>query len=85
MTQEYDTLVFATGSRPFVPPIPGTTLHGVFVFRRRRQGGRGAVRRRVGGAGRHGGHFRPAVYAVGECAQHRGVVYGLVAPIWEQT
>ena len=33
VTQEYDTLVFATGSRPFVPPIPGTTLHGVFVFR----------------------------------------------------
>lgn len=29
----YDVLVFATGSRPFVPPIPGTTLHGVFVFR----------------------------------------------------
>ena len=24
------------------------------------------------------------IYAVGECAQHRGVVYGLVAPIWEQ-
>ncbi|HWV84097.1 MAG TPA: nitrite reductase large subunit NirB [Capillimicrobium sp.] len=26
----------------------------------------------------------PGVYAVGECAQHRGVVYGLVAPIHEQ-
>jgi nitrite reductase (NADH) large subunit len=24
------------------------------------------------------------VFALGECAQHRGVVYGLVAPIWEQ-
>jgi nitrite reductase (NADH) large subunit len=24
------------------------------------------------------------VYAVGECAQHRGKVYGLVAPLWEQ-
>jgi nitrite reductase (NADH) large subunit len=24
------------------------------------------------------------VYAVGECAQHRGFVYGLVAPLWEQ-
>lgn len=24
------------------------------------------------------------VYAVGECAQHRGQVYGLVAPVWEQ-
>jgi nitrite reductase (NADH) large subunit len=27
----------------------------------------------------------PDVYAVGECAQHRGMVYGLVAPLWEQT
>ncbi|GIX07618.1 MAG: nitrite reductase [NAD(P)H] [Candidatus Poribacteria bacterium] len=26
----------------------------------------------------------PDIYAVGECAQHRGTVYGLVAPIWEQ-
>ena len=25
------------------------------------------------------------IFAVGECAQHRGRVYGLVAPIWEQT
>ncbi len=24
------------------------------------------------------------VFAIGECAQHRGVVYGLVAPAWEQ-
>jgi nitrite reductase (NADH) large subunit len=24
------------------------------------------------------------IYAVGECAQHRGMVYGLVAPLWEQ-
>ena len=24
------------------------------------------------------------VYAVGECAQHRGQLYGLVAPLWEQ-
>ena len=24
------------------------------------------------------------VYAVGECAQHRGRMYGLVAPLWEQ-
>ncbi len=27
----------------------------------------------------------PGVYAVGECAEHRGRVYGLVAPVWEQT
>ncbi len=26
----------------------------------------------------------PAIYVVGECAQHRGRVYGLVAPLWEQ-
>ncbi len=27
----------------------------------------------------------PNIYAVGECAQHRGQVYGLVAPLWDQT
>jgi nitrite reductase (NADH) large subunit len=26
----------------------------------------------------------PHIYAVGECAQHRGEVYGLVAPLWDQ-
>lgn len=26
----------------------------------------------------------PSVYAVGECAEHRGVAYGLVAPLYEQ-
>jgi assimilatory nitrate reductase electron transfer subunit len=26
----------------------------------------------------------PRVHAVGECAQHQGTVYGLVAPAWEQ-
>ena len=26
----------------------------------------------------------PDIYAVGECCQHRGQVYGLVAPLWEQ-
>lgn len=26
----------------------------------------------------------PDIYAVGECAEHRGQVYGLVAPVWEQ-
>jgi nitrite reductase (NADH) large subunit len=29
----YDILVFATGSRPFVPPIPGIELYGVYTFR----------------------------------------------------
>ncbi|MEV0345451.1 FAD-dependent oxidoreductase [Nonomuraea sp. NPDC050680] len=26
----------------------------------------------------------PAVFAIGECAEHEGTVYGLVAPAWEQ-
>jgi nitrite reductase (NADH) large subunit len=26
----------------------------------------------------------PGVYAVGECAEHRGTIYGIVTPIWEQ-
>jgi nitrite reductase (NADH) large subunit len=26
----------------------------------------------------------PRIFAVGECVQHRGKVYGLVAPLWEQ-
>jgi len=26
----------------------------------------------------------PAIYSVGECTQHRGELYGLVAPLWEQ-
>ncbi|GIJ39201.1 nitrite reductase large subunit NirB [Micromonospora andamanensis] len=29
----YDVLVFATGSYPFVPPVPGADLSGVFVYR----------------------------------------------------
>ena len=28
--------------------------------------------------------FDPRVYAVGECVQHRGLTYGLVAPLFEQ-
>ncbi len=28
--------------------------------------------------------FDPAVHAVGECVQHRGICYGLVAPLFEQ-
>ena len=26
----------------------------------------------------------PAVFGIGECVQHRGVMYGLVEPLWEQ-
>ena len=29
----YDQLILATGSRPFVPPIPGVDCDGVFVYR----------------------------------------------------
>ncbi|SDC07880.1 NAD(P)/FAD-dependent oxidoreductase [Actinokineospora iranica] len=29
----YDALVLATGSRPFVPPVPGHDLSGCFVYR----------------------------------------------------
>lgn len=32
-TVEYDIAVFATGSYPFVPPIPGRQRPGVFVYR----------------------------------------------------
>jgi nitrite reductase (NADH) large subunit len=28
--------------------------------------------------------FDPAIYAVGECVQHRDMTFGLVAPLWEQ-
>jgi nitrite reductase (NADH) large subunit len=28
--------------------------------------------------------FDPRVYAIGECASHRGIAYGLVAPLFEQ-
>ena len=28
--------------------------------------------------------YDPHIYAVGECVQHRGTTYGLVAPLWEQ-
>jgi nitrite reductase (NADH) large subunit len=27
----------------------------------------------------------PDIFSVGECVQHRGVIYGLVDPIWDQT
>src|SRR5690606_19208459 len=32
-TEPYDVLVLATGSRPFVPPVPGRDLPGCFVYR----------------------------------------------------
>ena len=33
LTVEYDTLVLATGSYPFVPPVPGKESEGCFVYR----------------------------------------------------
>ncbi|HEX4706017.1 MAG TPA: FAD-dependent oxidoreductase, partial [Pseudonocardiaceae bacterium] len=33
VTQPYDALVLATGSFPFVPPVPGHDLPGCFVYR----------------------------------------------------
>src|SRR5688572_23272456 len=33
VVEPYDYLILATGSRPFVPPIDGTRLQGVHVFR----------------------------------------------------
>ena len=33
VVEPYDELILATGSRPFVPPIPGKEKRGVFVFR----------------------------------------------------
>src|SRR3546814_15103430 len=32
-TADYDTLLIATGSNPFVVPIPGATLPGVVTYR----------------------------------------------------
>jgi NADPH-dependent 2,4-dienoyl-CoA reductase/sulfur reductase-like enzyme len=32
-TYSYDKLVLATGAKPFVPPLPGTDLPGVFTLR----------------------------------------------------
>jgi len=31
--KKYDKLILATGSKPFIPPIKGTDLKGVFVYR----------------------------------------------------
>ena len=57
----YDALVLATGSYPFVPPVPGHDLPGCFVYRtiddldairERGQGGGSATAGRAAGAGR---------------------------------
>ena len=52
----YDALVLATGSAPFVPPVPGRDLPGCFVYRTlddldaiRTAASRAATRTRAGG------------------------------------
>jgi nitrite reductase (NADH) large subunit len=65
---ECDTLVLATG---IVPRVELARSAGVSV-------GRGV---RVDDQMRTSD---PAIFAIGECAEHRGVVYGLVAPGYEQ-
>ena len=66
----YDALVLATGSAPFVPPLPGVDLPGVFVYRTiddldairawaRRRAARGGDRRRPARARGGEGGARP--------------------------
>jgi nitrite reductase (NADH) large subunit len=52
-TVAYDELVLATGSVPFVPPVPGRDLDGVFVYRTLDDldGMRAAAERATAGAG----------------------------------
>jgi NADPH-dependent 2,4-dienoyl-CoA reductase/sulfur reductase-like enzyme/bacterioferritin-associated ferredoxin len=69
----YDRLVFATGSRPFVPPIEGKDLPGVFVYRtvehleaiREYRDGPGVTRAAVIGGGLLGLEAAKAVYDLG--------------------
>jgi NAD(P)H-nitrite reductase large subunit len=70
-----DLVVIATGIRPNVQLAVEA---GLEVGRGIRVGDDLACRMRDAGEALD-------VYAVGECAEHRGKVYGLVAPLWEQT
>jgi nitrite reductase (NADH) large subunit len=63
-----DTLVIAAG---IIPNVDLAREAGIAVARGVRVDDRMAT-------------SAPGVYAVGECAEHRGVVYGLVAPGFEQ-
>ena len=63
-----DTVVFATGTRP---RIETAVASGIEVNR-----GILVDDRLTTSA--------PNVYAIGECAEHDGVTYGLVAPCWDQ-
>jgi nitrite reductase (NADH) large subunit len=67
----YDRLVLATGSRPFVPPVEGTNLPGVFVYRTVEdlqaimEYGTGVARAAVIGGGLLGLEAAKAVYDLG--------------------
>ncbi len=63
-----DLLVVATGIRPRVDLARGAGL---------------AVQRGIVVDDQLRSVDDPDVYAVGECVEHRGLVYGLVAPLWE--
>ena len=67
----YDALVLATGSRPFVPPIPGADGPGVLTFRTREDvtaiasGARAARRAVVIGGGLLGLEAAAGIHACG--------------------
>ncbi len=69
--EAYDALVLATGSTPFVPPVPGVDRPGVFVYRtiddleRISAWGRGARRAVVIGGGLLGLEAAKAVHDMG--------------------
>ena len=69
-TLECDMVVISAGIRPNVELAARSGLH---------------VNRGIVVGDDLGCTNAPGVYAVGECAEHRGQLYGLVAPIWEQT
>jgi nitrite reductase (NADH) large subunit len=70
-TIAFDRLVLATGSRPFVPPIPGADLPRVFVYRTAgdllaiREHARGAARAAILGGGLIGLEAAGAIAAIG--------------------
>src|SRR6266487_3260743 len=83
----FSRLVLATGSTPLRLNVPGADLAGVHTFRDSRDVDLlltlAARNRRVvvddclqTGA--------PDIFALGECAEHRGICYGLVEPAYEQ-
>lgn len=68
-TQECELVVFATGIRPNAEIATQCGL---------------AVQLAIVVNNQMRSDDDPHIYAVGECIQHRGQTYGLVAPIWEQ-